>query len=302
MGYRKRAPIVLNITTGDQDGIGPEVTFKALRRLGPLPGVRFRVFVGSRTKLPRLSEFKVGENLAWLPRPESPAHWVEEATHHCLRHSKNALVTAPLSKTTIVRAGLKDIGHTEILARLTHRKTLHMGFLGQKFNVLLATGHIPLKNVTKEWNVQTFRAALRSAKQMQSILPLQQSRKPIALVGLNPHAGEDGLLGTEEAWVRREIQKHKGLKGPLVPDSAFLPQNWGKYSLFIVPYHDQGLIPFKMIHGFNSGVHLTLGLPFVRTSVDHGTAKEIFGKNLAEAGSMIDAIETAVELVKRGAR
>jgi 4-hydroxythreonine-4-phosphate dehydrogenase len=108
------------------------------------------------------------------------------------------------------------------------------------------------------------------------------------------------LIGDQEAWFRQVIDRHErlGVAGPLVPDAAFLRENWKKYAVYVCPYHDQGLIPFKMIHGFRGGVHLTLGLPFVRTSVDHGTAKDIFGKNKAESGSMRDAILTAIRLAK----
>jgi 4-hydroxythreonine-4-phosphate dehydrogenase len=118
----------------------------------------------------------------------------------------------------------------------------------------------------------------------------------LAIVGVNPHAGEQGLLGDEEALLRQLLGAD--VRGPLVPDAAFLPANWGLYSVYVCPYHDQGLIPFKLVHGFDSGVHMTLGLPFIRTSVDHGTAKDIFGKNKARAGSMKDAITTAIRLAK----
>jgi 4-hydroxythreonine-4-phosphate dehydrogenase len=136
---------------------------------------------------------------------------------------------------------------------------------------------------------------------MRKVLPTKVARRPMALVGVNPHAGENGLIGKEEIWMAkliRQSQSRHPIEGPLVPDSAFLPKNWGRYSLYVVPYHDQGLIPFKMIHGFDSGVHLTLGLPFVRTSVDHGTAKELFAKDKARFGSMQDALLTAIRLIK----
>jgi 4-hydroxythreonine-4-phosphate dehydrogenase len=151
---------------------------------------------------------------------------------------------------------------------------------------------MPLSRVSKSLTLRRLRSGIAAAKFLRG---LARSRKPIALVGLNPHAGENGLLGSEELkW--KGLLKSKVVEGPLVPDAAFLPHQWKKYSVYVCPYHDQGLIPFKLVHGFDEGVHLTLGLPFVRTSVDHGTAKELFGKNIAKHGSMREALELAMKL------
>jgi 4-hydroxythreonine-4-phosphate dehydrogenase len=207
------------------------------------------------------------------------------------------MVTAPLSKTSIIDAGMKDIGHTEILARVTGQRDLFMGFIGKKFSVVLATGHQPLTDALRGLTPEKFLAALQAAAQLRELLPAAKKKLPMAIVGVNPHAGEGGLFGNEEDWLRR-FADQKLVMGPLVPDAAFLPQNWNRYSVYLCPYHDQGLIPFKMVHGFTGGVHLTLGLPFVRTSVDHGTAKEIFGRNKAQAGSMKDALNAAMQLAK----
>jgi 4-hydroxy-L-threonine phosphate dehydrogenase PdxA len=120
------------------------------------------------------------------------------------------------------------------------------------------------------------------------------------VLGLNPHSGESGLIGKEEKSILiptlRTI-KDGSVVGPLVPDAAFRKENFSKFSVFVALYHDQGLIPFKLVHGGN-GAHVTLGLPFVRTSVDHGTAKDIFGKNVAESTSMEHAIRLAAEMVQ----
>jgi len=229
----------------------------------------------------------------------SPAHWVEEAAAACMRGDFQALVTAPLSRTTIIDSGLKDIGHTEILARVSGVQDLFMGFLGRKFSVVLATGHSPLARALGELNPGRLTKAIHAAAFLRRLIPAKVDL-PIAVVGVNPHAGEAGLIGKDEIWMSKIILDLAAVnvEGPLVPDAAFLPQNWGRYSVFVSPYHDQGLIPFKMIHGFESGVHLTLGLPFVRTSVDHGTAKDLFAKNRADAGSMKDAIQAALRLTK----
>jgi len=146
-------------------------------------------------------------------------------------------------------------------------------------------------------------SALESANKLRLQLPVAQQKKPIAVLGLNPHAGEDSLIGTEERDIisraLTEALKAKiPVAGPLVPDAAFFEENWKKYSVYLAMYHDQGLIPFKTVHGQKSGVHISLGLPFVRTSVDHGTAKDIFGKYKAIANSMLDAVQACIKLAK----
>lgn len=300
------------ITTGDSDGIGWEVTVKALNSLGPKPNVQFVIYRDARRAKDRpalakkFRQLKVTSLADAIAAPFSsktvievhsslsPAHWVEEGARACLDKKFQALVTAPLSKTTIIESGLKDIGHTEILARVSRTNDLFMGFIGAKFSVVLATGHEPLREAVEELSVSKLTKAIAAARQLRSILPKPRRKLPLGLLGLNPHAGEGGLIGNEEGWMRALAKGD--VKGPLVPDAAFLPKNWKTYSVYICPYHDQGLIPFKLVHGFKGGVHLTLGLPFVRTSVDHGTAKELYGKNVAEYGSMKDALKTAIHL------
>jgi 4-hydroxythreonine-4-phosphate dehydrogenase len=305
------------ITTGDPDGIGWEVTAKALSAIGPKAGIQFVYFrhTSAVNLGPKLKRFKTsvvsGLDAALAEKfdsktaievrsPKAPGHWVEEAARACMKGSFQALVTAPLSKTSIVAAGLHDIGHTEILSRISGQRDLFMGFYGSKFAVVLATGHSPLSQALLELTPDKLGKALQAAKTLRAILPGPRAKLPVALVGLNPHAGEQGLIGKEEGWFKEVIARLKApgfdIQGPLVPDAAFQPANWKRYSVYVTPYHDQGLIPFKMVHGFDGGVHLTLGLPFVRTSVDHGTAKEIFGKNKAQAGSMKDALLAAIRL------
>jgi 4-hydroxythreonine-4-phosphate dehydrogenase len=308
------------ITTGDPDGIGWEVTAKALNDLSPIANVQYVVYRStykSKAKQVRIqNEFKhftvrslhEAEQIPFSPKTLivvnsslSPALWVEEAAVACKRQAFDALVTAPLSKVTIAQAGLKDIGHTEILARVCNTRKLFMGFVGNRFSVVLATGHSPLNLALRKFDAELLTEAIHAAYRMRTLLPPQQQKRPLAVVGVNPHAGEEGLIGTEEKWMIKTLKKCRpqiDVEGPLVPDAAFLPQNQNRYSVFVCPYHDQGLIPFKMVHGFKGGVHITLGLPFVRTSVDHGTAKDIFGKNRAQFGSMKDALKLAVRLCK----
>jgi 4-hydroxythreonine-4-phosphate dehydrogenase len=314
------SPRRILITTGDPDGIGWEVTAKALQILGPKKDVQFffyrdprhakdKPIVPKKFKHLVVSSLEQAQSapfdsktLVEIRSGKSPAVWVEEAARACYKKLFAAMVTAPISKTLIVEAGLHDIGHTEILARVSGQRNLFQGFIGGKFSVLLLTGHFALRDALKHISVGTLKTAIQAGLEMRELLPKAKRKLPLALVGLNPHAGEKGLLGGEEAWMRgvlEEVNREQMLvAGPLVPDAAFLPQNWNKYSVYLTPYHDQGLIPFKMVHGFKGGVHLTLGLPFVRTSVDHGTAKELFGKNKAESGSMKDAITTALKLTE----
>lgn len=311
------------ITTGDPDGIGWEVTAKALNAIGPKKSVQFVYYRHLSTanqktfKLSKKFKTHVVASLeaALLEKfdpktalevrsTKSPAHWVEETARYCTKNPLNALVTAPLSKTSIVAAGMHDIGHTEILSRVSGQRDLFMGFAGNKFCVLLATGHSPLSQALMELTPDRLGKALEAARRLRSVLPAAKIKLPIALVGVNPHAGEEGLIGKEEKWFKDVIARFRApgfeIHGPLVPDAAFQQANWKKYAVYVTPYHDQGLIPFKMIHGFDSGVHLTLGLPFVRTSVDHGTAKNLFGKNKARPGSMKDAILSAIRLSVMG--
>jgi 4-hydroxythreonine-4-phosphate dehydrogenase len=209
-----------------------------------------------------------------------------------------ALVTGPLSKTLIKSAGYKAIGHTEILSQVSNVKNLYMGFVGKFFNVILMTGHIPLQSVSNELKKLDWENVLLIAHRFSKGLPL--AKKPMALVALNPHAGEKGMISAGEddfLKAKMKILAENQIQGPLVPDAAFLKANWKRYSVYLCCYHDQGLIPFKAIHGQDSGVHVTLGLPFVRTSVDHGTAKEIYGQNKANPNSMKEALALAKRLL-----
>jgi 4-hydroxythreonine-4-phosphate dehydrogenase len=318
------------ITTGDSDGVGFEVSAKALLHLrrgkNRLRGVSFVLFLPAKTFLPfeknlltklrsaftttevftsekslfpLLESFSAQSQLTILYSSASPAEWVEQAAIACLRGFASAMVTAPLSKPAIREAGFKDLGHTEILQRICKSKSPNMCFLGSHFNVVLATGHLPLERVPQALNEKVISQAIERACKLLPFLPRENRKKPMGILGLNPHAGDKSLIGDFEKKTLSPLLKKltaRGLKveGPLVPDAAFHPEAWKKYSFYISLYHDQGLIPFKMAHGFDSGVHLTLGLPICRTSVDHGTAKNIYGKNKANSGSMQDALQWAI--------
>ncbi|WP_413559216.1 4-hydroxythreonine-4-phosphate dehydrogenase PdxA [Bdellovibrio sp. HCB209] len=311
------------LTTGDDDGIGFEVTAKALHKIGPQKGVQFFLWRNDNAsakylklidqKFTRITVDDLDEGLK-IEGPYlvdicsdlSPAHWVEISAKACMKKNLDGMATAPLSKTLIKDSGFKDLGHTDILKRVSKTKTAHMGFAGSEFNVVLATGHLPVSQITKHISFSTVAEGLLSADLLRRALPKAQQSKPIGVLGLNPHAGEEGMIGKEEQMVFPNLisfakEKKIPVTGPLVPDAAFFKENWKKFSVYLCLYHDQGLIPFKMVHGQDSGVHITLGIPFIRTSVDHGTAKDIFGKNKANPNSMIDAIRWAINLTRQQA-
>lgn len=313
----------LIITTGDRDGIGLEVTLKALLKLKSsafIPIVWIpQTILGSLNRalykevLHLWNTFEVESledalsfsrtlskrgNLIFVRSAFNEARWIIESANACLKDSSLRLVTAPLSKTLIKKAGYPYLGHTEIFKDLTGAKKLNMGFIGKDFSVTLVTDHIPLDKVARSLTPKVLDLSFANFALMSKLL---NTKKPIGVLGLNPHAGEAGLIGTDEQRIFNDIKKASkkyGLNvvGPLVPDAAFLRKNWKSYAFFACLYHDQGLIPFKMHHGHDHGVHITLGLPFVRTSVDHGTAKDIFNKNKANPQSMIDAIKCALNL------
>jgi 4-hydroxythreonine-4-phosphate dehydrogenase len=318
-----KTPLRIAITTGDPDGIGTEITAKALAKMKPQSGVSFFMWRSPRMTKRDLAlidrSFKRITVNTWAEalkaQSSSPKEiidissnlaaplWVEQSAQAAHFGHLDAMVTAPLSKTAIHAAGLADMGHTGILKRVSKTKELFMGFVGDHFNVLLATGHLPIEEVTDALTEARLMKAVRAADEMRRVLDKKQMSRPIALVGLNPHAGEQGLIGSVEEKIHARVlatavEEKINIEGPLVPDAAFFQKNWTKYSVFVANYHDQGLIPFKMTHGQESGVQITMGLPFVRTSVDHGTAKDIFGKNKADSRSMLQALEWAIRLKK----
>lgn len=311
-------PGKLIITPGDIDGIGLEITAKALLKLKPRTKTGLIVWVHPaaekkwRTVLKKIPKAKWTTSLTealqllnkghwvFLESEQSPARWVEASAQACMNDRSIALVTGPLSKTSIRDAGLAEMGHTDILKRVCGVSSVNMAFIGQHFNVVLATDHIPLEQVFSRLTFDALRSAIFNSSQFFSSKVKKQ--KPLALVGLNPHAGEDGLLGTEEKKLFPIVKKwcvsnRIAIEGPLPPDAAFLTTKWNQYACYICCYHDQGLIPFKAIHG-TKAVHVSLGLPIIRTSVDHGTAKDLYGKNKADFQSMKMAIDAALELQK----
>lgn len=202
----------------------------------------------------------------------------------------DVLITAPISKKAFQLAGIHFPGHTELLASLSNTKKYMMLFISKKMKCGLVTIHSSLKNVhrlvTKEKLTDSINTLIKSLSNDFGI-----SEPQIAILGLNPHAGENGNIGNEETKIISPVIKsHKGKNvfGPFVPDAFFGNHLYNKFDAVLGMYHDQVLIPFKMLN-FNSGVNFTAGLPFVRTSPDHGTAFDIAGKGIASEESMIQS-------------
>jgi len=321
------------ISLGDVTGIGPEVALKALAEEAQTDDTRYLLIgdsdytttlhkqLGLKFPLQPFSEFG-GEGRVFLHNPlreplsagleaGSPAAaraalaWLTDGAQRCLRHEMDALVTAPLNKNAIVRSGQPFIGQTEFLSQLAGTTQTAMMLLGQDdrgrwLRVALATTHVPVKLLATQVRGDKIILAIELAAQACRDLGLSRSR--IAVCGLNPHAGEGGEFGDEEITTIKpavDTARQKGIDviGPLPADTLFHYAYRGDYDAVVAMYHDQGLVPLKMV-AFESGVNWTLGLPFVRTSPDHGTAYDIAGQKKADPSSMIAAIRLAKQLAQ----
>ncbi|MCX8089988.1 MAG: 4-hydroxythreonine-4-phosphate dehydrogenase PdxA [Verrucomicrobiae bacterium] len=324
----------IGIALGDVTGIGPEVTLKALASEAAGEDVRY-LLVGDAAWLERLNS-RLGLDLSlerfvgWdapgrllvcdpmsEPFPETlrpgdavaaraAVAWLETAARMCLRGELDALVTAPVNKASIVGAGISFVGQTEFLSQLAGARRTAMMLLGPDahgrwLRVALVTTHLPLRavpdSITPDKVQQTIELAAEACQQ------LGLGRARVAVCGLNPHAGEGGTMGHEEQQVIEpaiQAARARGLEvaGPLSGDAVFHAALRGEFDAVVAMYHDQGLAPLKAV-AFDSGVNWTLGLPFIRTSPDHGTAYDIAGRGVANASSMSAALQLARELALR---
>ena len=209
-----------------------------------------------------------------------------------------SLVTLPVSKEQIIKAGKRFQGHTEVLAQKSGGHSF-MCMYHKKFSVVLLTTHVALRQVSRRLKRVAYDELSRALKKAQGLL---WSDQPIAWLGVNPHAGEGGQVGTDELWLKDKLQamRRSGLKvdGFFSADSFFNEQNLKKYGAAIVAYHDQGLIPFKTLYGFE-GINVTLNLPFLRVSPDHGPAYELAAKSQGDDKSILYSIRFAVQWGKR---
>ena len=298
------------LTTGDPKSIGRFVISEALKKTGPQKNFQFLVWTEKQSKtlkIPKFqtASFKTGALALQSPFKESqilqvkssksPGDWVEEAARFCLKKKLSALITGPVSKKTIKKNRLKALSQTSLLKKLCKKKNVFMCFRGTFFNTVLFSDHIPLKDISLE--KRPLKTCLSLALKSRSYLKPSLQNKPLGLLALNPHAGEAGLIGKEEQKILKPLLSSfssKEVQGPLCPDSAFLKKNWEKYSFFIALYHDQGLIPFKMAHS-HTGFTQTLGLPFLRLGVDHGTGLGLKKEEISSA-SFLTALK---EVLKR---
>lgn len=316
--------IRIGITAGDINGIGPEVTVKALQQMrtglrdveivlcGPMdiwekqPGWSAISRKKARTKI-----------WLWNPEPDMKvkpapgsirvdasrmaAACIRAATQACLDGYLDGLVTAPICKEGFHRAGIDVPGHTEMLAELTGTRRYAMMLFGGPLRVVLATRHVPLAQVPGKITAALIKEQTNLTAEALGWMGLR--RKRVAVCGLNPHAGENGDIGREDTDIIRPAVlalRRAGLDvhGPLPGDTVFHEAAAGAYDAVVAMYHDQGLAPLKLI-AFDRGVNVTLGLPIVRTSPDHGTAFAIAGQNKANPASMAEAIRAAVKLARR---
>jgi 4-hydroxythreonine-4-phosphate dehydrogenase len=284
------------ITEGDPAGIGPEIARRAAadaRVLDVCDPVLYGAAPGAA--------FRLGVLSAEAGKAAYDA--IVRAAADAQRGSVAAIATAPINKEALRLAGFPWNGHTDLLAHLTGAKHVAMMFFSDELRVVLATVHVPLAEVPK----------LLTQKLVEDTIALTARELPrfgfplprIAVAGLNPHAGEHGLFGREEEIAMAPAiaccrAKGVDVSGPFPADTVFVRARKGEFDVVVACYHDQGLIPVKLV-AFGRAVNVTLGLPIIRTSVDHGTAFDIAGNGVADAESMIAAVLLAAKLVRRAA-
>ena len=284
------------ITVGDPSGIGPEISLKAAED-ARVQAAGEVVLYGPTTDA-ELAAFPSGKVTAEAGR--SAYQTIKRAVSDVQAGRADALVTAPINKEAFAEAGLPWRGHTELLAHLTGAPRVAMMFYSEVLRVVLATVHVPLADVTALLTPDRLEATIRLTA---AELPRFGFPNPrLAMAGLNPHAGEHGLLGREDEQILRpavEVCRQAGINvvGPLPADTLFVSATRGEYDAVVACYHDQGLIPAKLV-AFGRTVNVTLGLPIVRTSVDHGTAFDISRQGIADPSSMVEAVLLAARLAK----
>lgn len=304
------------ITMGDPAGIGPEVILKALADKKIQRLADFLVIGNSQIfkKTAQISKIDLNNlkinfldigDISKLVFGKGIAAYGLTALD-CLNaaleliklQKVDVLVTAPVNKHAINQVENMFKGHSEYLAAAAKTKNFAMMLIGGRMKVVLVTRHLALKDVAKALTKEKIYQTLRlTAQSLKTYFGIAQPR--IAVCGLNPHSGEQGMFGKEEIKIIRpaviKAKKLAALEGPLPADTLFYCAGQGKFDAVVAMYHDQGLIPLKM-QALHQGVNLTLGLPFVRTSPDHGTAYDIAGKNQANPGSMMEAIKLAIKI------
>lgn len=304
------------LTIGDPSGIGPEVVVKALSD-PELAKIAHWIVIGDSRVL-RLAEQVTGltssaANIREVRSPENlddfafgkldaecgraAVEYVRVATEMCLSKEADAMVTAPLNKKAVTLSGLQFSGHTEYIAELCKATESRMLLWSERLATVHVSTHVPLRRAC-DLNTDRIVRTIELGADAMRLLGLEQPR--IAVCGLNPHAGEQGLFGDEDSrYIVPAIEacRQRGLvcSGPYPGDTVFLQASRGEFDLVVAMYHDQGHIAMKLID-FKGTVNISLGIPIIRTSVDHGTAFDIAGKNTADAHSMKQAIRAAVRM------
>lgn len=306
------------VTLGDPAGVGPEVTLKALSDPEITSSAHFIVLGDLAATFP--AEQSTGVRLGDLPiefldcrtlSPDEPVQigvlraeygaaavrYVHDATLMCLRGEADAMVTAPLNKEAVTLNGMRFSGHTEYIAELCGATDSRMLLAGVKLSVVHVSTHISLRQAT-ELNTDRIIRTIQLGDEAMKLLGKAQPR--IAVCGLNPHAGEHGLFGTEDQQlIKPAVDACRALgiqcEGPVAPDTIFFKAARGSHDLIVAMYHDQGHIPMKLLD-FEATVNTSLGIPIIRTSVDHGTAFDIAGKNIASEANMKAAMRMAVTM------
>ena len=281
-------PLRIGITFGDPAGIGPEVMQAALGSMEIPAGCGVELIGSTVGHMP-------GKPTAASARAAVDA--MEEAARRLLSGEIHAVVTGPVCKHALHRVGFEFPGQTEFFAARAGVENFAMCLTGGSLTVALVTAHVPLARVVSLLSVEEI---VRVGRLLQDFLILRGTKNPrIAVAGLNPHAGEQGDMGREELDIIAPavacLSQMGNFVGPLPPDTLFHRAVEGDFDGVLCLYHDQGLIPLKL-HAFHEGVNVTLGLPFIRTSPDHGTAFDISGRGVARPDSMRHAIRIAVEL------
>ena len=295
------------ITLGEPAGIGSELV-AALANQGQLNDC---VIIGDKRLLEHLPSSvqvkhvstKEKVKLGTLNVNNSPyvLELLDIAAQGCMQGKYSAMITCPLHKGIINNSGLKFTGHTEYLAKLSQTPKVVMMLLNKYMRVALVTTHMPLKEVAQNITTKNIRKVLNVLiKDMQNKFGI--ASPTIAVCGLNPHAGEDGHLGTEEIEIINPLIKSyqtsgHDVIGTIPADTLFTTEKLKNVDAVLAMYHDQGLAPLKYA-GFGKSINITLGLPFIRTSVDHGTALDIAGKNIASSDSLLEALKLTRELIK----
>jgi 4-hydroxythreonine-4-phosphate dehydrogenase len=287
---------VIAVTVGDPSGIGPETAVKAARDPRVVAECRPRLY-GPHTPAD-LARFPAGRISADSARAAYDA--IVQAVSDAKGGHVDAVATAPVNKAAFAAAGLPWRGHTDLIAHLCGVDDVAMLFWSERLRVVLATVHIPLAEVPAALTGDRLLAVIRLTARSLPRFGLATPR--IAVAGLNPHAGENGVLGTEDRDVLAPAiaaAKADGVdvSGPFPADTIFVRAARGEFDVVIAAYHDQGLVPVKLL-AFGRAVNVTLGLPIIRTSVDHGTAFDIARKGVAHEGSLVEAILLAAKLAE----